>query len=106
MVIGDASTWDDLFPWHLLPRIFDLVTETWESFDKPARDAHETAISKRFRTALKQAKDYKRLPFYIMREDVEDDFETGEELGARTWHSIRLRNRPGRRSTLSSSARG
>jgi len=81
MVVGDAAQWDDLFPWHLLPRIFDLVTETWDRFEKPGPDAQEPPITKRFRSALKQAKDYKALPFYIMREDVEDDFETAEELG-------------------------
>lgn len=81
MVLGDATQWDDLFPWDLLPRIFDLVTETWDRFEKPTPDALEPPITKRFRSVLKQAKDYKVLPFYIMREDVEDDFETGEELG-------------------------
>lgn len=81
MVLGDATQWDALFPEHLLPRIFDLVIETWEGFEKPARDAQETAISKRFRSVLKQAKSYKKLPFLIMREDVEDEFETGDELG-------------------------
>jgi hypothetical protein len=81
MVIGDAAQWDDFFPGHLLPRILDLVTETWERFEKPQQDALEPAITKRFRSALKQAKDYKGLPFFIMREDVEDDFEAGEEVG-------------------------
>lgn len=81
MVLGDGTHWDDLFPWHLLPRVFDLVTDTWDNFEKPATDSLEPPITKRFRSALKQAKDYKDLPFYIMREDVEDEFETGEELG-------------------------
>lgn len=81
MVLGDGTQWDGLFPWHLLPRIFDLVTDTWDTFEKPAGDSLEPPITKRFRAALKQAKDYKDLPFYIMREDVEDEFETGEELG-------------------------
>lgn len=81
MVVGDLSQWSDFFPWHLLPQVFDLVTETWDASDKPAPDAKETDISRRFRARLKQAKDYKTLPFFIMREDPEDDFETGEELG-------------------------
>ncbi len=81
MVVGDLSQWHDFFPWHLLPQVFDLVTETWDAWDKPAPDAKETDISKRFRARLKQAKDYKQLPFFIMREDPEDDFDTGEELG-------------------------
>lgn len=81
MVVGDISQWDGLFPWHLLPRVFDLVTETWDAWDKPAPDAKETDISRRFRVRLKQAKDLASLPFRIMREEPEDNFETGEELG-------------------------
>ncbi|MHB1785268.1 MAG: hypothetical protein ACYCS7_03835 [Acidimicrobiales bacterium] len=81
MVVGDISQWNDFFPWHLLPQVFDLVTETWDAWDKPAPDAKETEISRRFRVRLKQAKDYKKLPFYVMREDAEDDFDTAEELG-------------------------
>jgi hypothetical protein len=80
-VIGEAANWADLFPADLLPRIFDLVIETWERFEKPAQNAEEPPTTRRFRSALKRAKSYKTLPFLIMREDVEDDFETGEELG-------------------------
>jgi hypothetical protein len=81
MVVGELSQWNDFFPWHLLPQVFDLVIETWDVLDKPAPDAKEIDISRRFRARLKQAKDYKKLPFFIMREDPEDDFDTGEELG-------------------------
>jgi len=80
-VIGETANWGDLFPTHFLPDIFDLVIETWERFEKPARDAQEPPITRRFRSALIQAKRYKSLPFLIMREDVEDDFESGEEIG-------------------------
>jgi hypothetical protein len=80
-VIGETTNWGDLFPTHFLPDIFDLVIETWERFEKPSRDAQEPPITRRFRSALIQAKRYKILPFLIMREDVEDDFESGEEIG-------------------------
>jgi hypothetical protein len=81
MVIGDAGQWDGLFPYHLLHRIFDLVVETWEAFDKPAQDDWEVPITRRFRRALKHSKDLNDLPFRVKREDPEDDFETGEEIG-------------------------
>jgi hypothetical protein len=80
-VIGEATNWGDLFPTHFLPDIFDLVIEAWERFEKPARGALEPPITRRFRSALIQAKKYKTIPFLIMREDVEDEFESGEELG-------------------------
>jgi hypothetical protein len=80
-VIGESANWGDLFPTHFLPDIFDLLIETWERFEKPARDAQEPLITRRFRSALIQAKRYKVIPFLIMREDVEDDFESGEEIG-------------------------
>jgi hypothetical protein len=81
MVIGHTTEWDNLFPYDLLPRILDLVIETWESFERPAPDDQEPPITRRFRSALKRSKNYKTLPFLIMREDVEDDYETGDELG-------------------------
>ena len=46
MVIGDATDWDDLFPYDLLPRIFDLVIESWEMFEKPAKDDQEVPITR------------------------------------------------------------
>ena len=80
-VIGDPGMWSDTFPDHLVPRILDLVMETWEAFEKPAPTDHEVPITRRLRRALKQAKDYKRLPVRIERESAEDDPTTGEELG-------------------------
>jgi hypothetical protein len=80
-VIGDPGMWSGTFPDDLVPRILDLVTETWESFEKPEPTDHEVPITRRFRHALKQAKDFKRLPVRIERETAEDDPATGEELG-------------------------
>ena len=80
-VVGDPGMWSDTFPDHLVPRILDLVMETWEAFEKPAPTDHEVPITRRLRRALKQAKDYKRLPVRIERESAEDDPITGEELG-------------------------
>jgi hypothetical protein len=81
MVIGDSQKWADFFPEHLLPRILDVVLAAWEAMEKPAPDALETHISRRLRAAIKHAKDFKNLPFYVMREDIEDDFDTAEERG-------------------------
>src|SRR2546427_9178080 len=81
MVIGDADIWSDIFPEELVPRILDLVTATWDDFDKPGESDHEVPITQRFRHALKQAKDLKKLPLRIERELAEDHPVTGFELG-------------------------
>lgn len=81
MTLGDASLWSDTFPDHLVPRIIDLVWETWETFPKPAAHDLEVPITRRFKHSLKQAKDYRKLPVRIEREPAEDDPTTGEELG-------------------------
>jgi hypothetical protein len=80
-VVGDPGMWSDTFPDYLIPHILDLVTETWTSFEKPTPAEHEVPITRRLRRALKQAKDYQRLPVRIERESAEDDPVTGEELG-------------------------
>lgn len=79
--IGDPGLWSDTFPEELLPRILDLVMDTWQDFEKPPPTDHEVPITRRFKHALKQAKDYRRLPVRIEREPAEDDPITGEELG-------------------------
>jgi hypothetical protein len=81
MTIGDAYLWSDVFPDNLVPRIIDLVWETWLTFPEPAADELEIPITRRFKHCLKQAKDYRRLPLRIEREPAEDDPRTGEELG-------------------------
>jgi hypothetical protein len=81
MVIGDAEIWSDTFPQELVPRLVDLVTDTWASFPKPSSSDREVPITRRFKHVLKQAKDFKRLPIRVEREPAEDDPNTGEELG-------------------------
>ena len=81
MIIGDASIWSDTFPEDLIPRMLELVIETWTPFPKPGTSDHEVPITRRFKHALKQAKDFRRLPLRIEREPAEDDPITGEELG-------------------------
>ena len=81
MTVGDASMWSDVFPGELIPRILDLVVETWKTFPLPAPDEKEVPITRRFRGALKHAKDFNRLPLRIERETAEDDFESAVELG-------------------------
>jgi len=80
-LIGDPGLWSDTFPEELVPRILDLVSDSWEGFEKPVPSEREVPITRRFKHALKQAKDYKRLPVRIEREPAEDDPSTGEELG-------------------------
>lgn len=81
MTLGDVDTWAEVFPQDLVPRIIDLVWMTWETFAKPSATEHEVPITRRFRCALKQAKDYIRLPVRIDREPTEDDPDTAQELG-------------------------
>jgi len=81
MIIGDAEIWSDTFPEDLIPRMLDLIFETWKPFPKPGPSDHEVPITRRFKHALKQAKDFQKLPVRIEREPAEDDPETGEELG-------------------------
>jgi hypothetical protein len=57
------------------------VTETWADFERPGETDLEVPITRRFKRALKQAKDYRRLPVRIEREATEDDPETAEERG-------------------------
>jgi len=80
-VVGDPGMWSDTLPDYLIPRILDLITETREAVEKPTPTEHEVPITRRLRRALKQAKDYQRLPVQIERESVEDDPSTGAELG-------------------------
>jgi hypothetical protein len=82
MTVGDNSMWSDVFPDELVPDIVDLVWETWrEHAPKPTPRDLEVPITRKFKHALKQAKDYRRLPVRIEREPAEDDPVTGEELG-------------------------
>lgn len=81
MTIGNPAYWSDVFPDHFIPDILDLVYSTWNTFQKPTGDELEVPITRRFKRDLKQAKDYRRIPFRIEREPSEDDPVTGEELG-------------------------
>jgi hypothetical protein len=81
MTIGEARLWSDVFPEDLVPRIIDLVWETWLTIPKPAANDLEVPITRRFKHVLKQAKDYRRLPVRIEREPPEDDPRSGVELG-------------------------
>lgn len=81
MVVGDADLWSDTFPEELVPRVLDLIIDTWKAFEKPGPTDREVPITRRFKHALKQAKDLNRLPVRLERESAEDDPDTGAELG-------------------------
>jgi len=70
MVIGDSEMWSDMFPKDLIPRVLDLITNTWDTFGKPGPAEHEVPITRRFKHALKQAKDMQRLPVRIGKAPV------------------------------------
>ena len=80
--IGDPDPWAGIFPQGLIPNILHLVVSVWAGFTKPKPYEHEVPITRRFRAALVQEKNVQRkLPVRILREVVEDDLKTGDELG-------------------------
>ena len=79
-VIGDPGVWADTFPEHLIPRLLDQHRHIG-SLEMPEEIDLEVPITRRFKLALKKAKDYRKLPVRIERESTEDDSETGEERG-------------------------
>lgn len=81
MVIGDADLWADTFPDYLIPRIIELVSDAWRDFTKPNGSDLEVPITRRFKHALREAKDFRKLPVRIERETVEDHLLTGDEIG-------------------------
>jgi len=81
MILGDPDLWSDTFPEDLIPRVLSAAVEAWTAMDKPGPAELEVPITRRFKHALKQVKDFNRLPFRVERESVEDDPTTGEELG-------------------------
>lgn len=81
MVVGEPDLWSDTFPEELVPRVLDLITDTWATFEKPGPADLEVPTTRRFKHALKQAKDFSRLPVRLEREPAEDDPRTGDELG-------------------------
>lgn len=81
MIVGDPDIWSDTFPEELVPRVLDLITETWATFEKPGPSDHEVPTTRRFNYALRQAKDLRKLPLLVERESTEDDPHTGAELG-------------------------
>ncbi len=64
-----------------MPGIIEAVISAWRKFPKPRRDEHEVPITRRFRLMLIQERNLRQLPVRIDRESVEDDLETGGELG-------------------------
>lgn len=80
-ILGSAELWADFFPDELIPDILAMVVEVWAEFTQPSTNEHEVPITMRFRAALEQYKDLKRLPLRIDREAPVDDLENAAELG-------------------------
>jgi hypothetical protein len=75
-ILGSAELWADIFPDELIPDILAMVVDVWAEFTQPSTNEHEVPITMRFRAALEQYKDLKRLPLRIDRESPVDDFRT------------------------------
>jgi len=81
-VFGDPQLWLDTFPESLIPEIIQLILRVWSELPRTDRGEMEVSITKRFRSALIQDKNLrKEIPVRIERESVEDDINSGEELG-------------------------
>lgn len=73
MVFGEPDLWSDIFPEDRVPLVLDLITDTWATLKMSSLSELEVHITRRFEQALKQAKDFKGLPFRLEREAAEDD---------------------------------
>jgi hypothetical protein len=80
-ILGSPDLWSDFFPDDLIPDILAMVVDVWEEFTQPSDNEHEVNITKRFRSALEQYKDLKRLPLRIDREIPIDHLDNAVELG-------------------------
>jgi hypothetical protein len=80
-ILGSSDLWSDFFPDELIPDILAMVIRVWEEFIQPSAYEHEVHITRRFRSALEQYKDLKRLPLRIDREVPVDDLDNAVELG-------------------------
>jgi hypothetical protein len=68
-VTGNAEGWKDLLPDEFIPDILELVTTSWDTFNKPRRVELEVAISKEFVKKLRVDKNKSDdLPFHIWPE--------------------------------------
>ncbi len=81
MIFGDVELWSGTLPDRFIPDVLRLICDTWEGLTKPAAHEHEVPITRRFRLALRRAKDFRCLPLRVEREVVEDDVDTGDEIG-------------------------
>lgn len=81
MIEGDLSPWADSFPARLIPKVMDLLLESWPALAHPTLNEHETSITRRFRKLLRQQRTARLLPFSIERELPIDDEATAEEVG-------------------------
>ena len=81
-VTRDPIQWrEKKFPRKFIPTILHLAMDCWSTFSKPHNGERETKITRRFVCALRQARNLRRLPFVIDREEANDDPKTAEELG-------------------------
>jgi hypothetical protein len=49
MVIANAEVWPDTFPADPIPRLPDVIVETWQPSTNPAATDHEAPIRSWFR---------------------------------------------------------
>ena len=81
-VLGDPQLWLDTFPDGQITEIIQLALNVWSHFPRTNREELEVSITRRFRSPLIQDKNLRReVAVSIRRESVEDNINSGEELG-------------------------
>jgi hypothetical protein len=81
MTFGDASYWDDVFQWQLVPYVIDFIITTWKHMPKPESSEYENKISDSLYVALLRGKQRNASPFLIRREDLEFDIDLEKQTG-------------------------
>jgi hypothetical protein len=81
MIVGDSSSWEDLFPQDLVAMVLSHVVETWERMPKPRASELEDNISIKLYSALVKSKDRNNHAFLIRYQDVEVDTDLAKLTG-------------------------
>jgi hypothetical protein len=79
-VLGVPVAWAGVID-PMVPEILRLVVETWVEIPSPPPDQREDDISNRLCVALRQKRDVRDLPFYVLPQMVILEPEAGAELG-------------------------
>ncbi len=90
-VIGDLDPFSDVFPEHLLSRVFRVILQEWPNFPRTSRQPLENRITKPFVGHLQACQNTRRSPFFfdanVKLLDANKDTELGE-VDIRVMHGL------------------